>query len=190
MTEIKADETLDAKGLACPMPIVRTKKKMETLENGQVLEVLATDPGSGADIKAWSESVNHQFLGTIQNGELFKHYIRKITESDTSEQTYQHVVDNEVLAEKMQKNDQLTVIDVREEAEYKFNHIPNTINIPLGELELRIKQFNKGEPIYLICRTGNRSDLAAQKLVKLGFTEVYNVIPGMSGWTGKTKGIK
>ncbi|MFP7225534.1 sulfurtransferase TusA family protein, partial [Priestia filamentosa] len=43
---VKADVMLDAKGLACPMPIVRTKKKMDELKPGQVLEVQATDKGS------------------------------------------------------------------------------------------------------------------------------------------------
>ena len=44
-----------AKGLACPMPIVRTKKVMKELEAGQVIEVHATDKGSLADMKAWEE---------------------------------------------------------------------------------------------------------------------------------------
>ena len=53
---IKANLQLDAKGLACPMPIVKTKKAMSDLEDGQVLEVQATDKGSKADLKAWAES--------------------------------------------------------------------------------------------------------------------------------------
>lgn len=81
------------------------------------------------------------------------------------------------------------MIDVREAAEFAFNHIPNAISIPLGELEERINELNKQDVIYVVCRTGNRSDLAAQKLTEMGFTNVINVVYGMSQWTGKTSGI-
>ena len=63
------------------------------------------------------------------------------------------------------------------------------MNIPLGELEERLDQLNKENEIYVVCRTGSRSDFAAQKLVKKGFTNVINVVPGMSQWSGKTTGI-
>ena len=53
---IKSDVQLDAKGLACPMPIVKTKKAMNDVEEGQVLEVQATDKGSVADLAAWSKA--------------------------------------------------------------------------------------------------------------------------------------
>lgn len=52
MTAIVSNAKLDANGLACPMPIVRTKKVMKEFEGGQVLEVEATDKGSKADLKA------------------------------------------------------------------------------------------------------------------------------------------
>ena len=51
---IQVDHILDAKGLACPMPIVKTKQKMEQLLPGHVLEVQATDKGSIADIQSWA----------------------------------------------------------------------------------------------------------------------------------------
>lgn len=190
MSDIRAHKTLDAKGLACPMPIVQTKKAVESLEPGQVMEVLATDSGSGADIKAWAENANHQFLGTLQDGDVYKHYLRKATKADSKEKNHKQVLNNDELAEKMRNDSNLLVIDVREAAEYGFTHIPNTINIPFGELESHIEKLKKDEPVYLLCRTGNRSDLAAQQLTKLGFTEVYNVVPGMSGWTGETAGLK
>ncbi|MEI2400959.1 sulfurtransferase TusA family protein, partial [Paenibacillus phytohabitans] len=66
MEPLKTNSVLDAKGLACPMPIVKTKKAMNHLEGGQVLEVLATDKGSKADLKAWAESTGHQYLGTLE----------------------------------------------------------------------------------------------------------------------------
>ena len=55
----------------------------------------------------------------------------------------------------------------------------------MGELEARMEELDKDQEIYVICRTGNRSDLAAQMLVKAGFTKVYNVLPGMTEWKGE-----
>lgn len=189
MNNIKANVTLDAKGLACPMPIVRTKKAMNNLVEGQVLEVQATDKGSKADMKAWAESSGHHYLGTIEEGEVLKHYLRKSSNDELNERNHPNVINNEELEKKLDSNENILVIDVREAAEYAFNHIPNAISIPLGELEERINELNKQDQIMVVCRTGNRSDLAAQKLVDKGFTRVINVVPGMSQWTGDTIGI-
>ncbi|MEH7115477.1 sulfurtransferase TusA family protein [Neobacillus niacini] len=186
MDSMKANVILDAKGLACPMPIVKTKKTMSGLEAGQVLEVLATDKGSKADIKAWSESTGHQYLGTLEEGEVLKHYIRKSSNDETIERTHPNVVNNNELEMKLATSENIVVLDVRETAEYAFNHIPNAISIPLGELEQRSGELEKEEEIYVVCRTGNRSDLAAQKLAEKGFTKVINIVPGMSQWSGKT----
>ena len=77
---IHTDHMLDAKGLACPMPIVKTKKAMNDLEPGQVIEVQATDKGSLADIQAWATSSGHQYLGTTEEADVLKHYLRKASE--------------------------------------------------------------------------------------------------------------
>ena len=186
MEPLKTDFLLDAKGLACPMPIVKTKKAMNNLESGQVLEVQATDKGSKADIQAWAKSAGHQYLGTIEEGEVLKHYLRKSSNDGSVERKHLNVIDNEELNQKLETNTNIVLIDVREAAEYAFNHIPNAISIPLGELEDRLDELNKNDEIYVVCRTGNRSDLAAQKLADKGFAKVINVVPGMSEWTGKT----
>lgn len=55
--DIKVNHVLDAKGLACPMPIVKTKKALSDLNAGEVIEVQATDKGSTADIQAWATHV-------------------------------------------------------------------------------------------------------------------------------------
>lgn len=186
---MKANEILDAKGLACPMPIVKTKKAINNLEAGFVLEVQATDKGSKADIKAWAESTGHQYLGTLEEGDVLKHYIRKATGEEKEERKHPHTASNEDLEKRLENNDQFVVLDVRESAEYAFNHIPNAICIPLGELEDRMNELNKDAEIFVVCRTGNRSDMAAQKLTENGFSNVINVVPGMSGWTGNTTSI-
>lgn len=189
MNDIKVNVILDAKGLACPMPIVKTKKAMNGLEAGQVLEVLATDKGSKADLKAWAGSTGHQYLGTLEDGEVLKHYLRKSSGVDTVERKHPNVVSNEELDQKLKETNELVIVDVRESAEYAFDHIPNAISIPLDELESRLNELNKEDALFVICRTGNRSDLASQKLAENGFTNVMNVVPGMSQWTGETKSI-
>ena len=186
MENVKANVILDAKGLACPMPIVKTKKAMNGLEAGQVLEVQATDKGSKADLKAWAQSTGHQYLGTLEEGEVLMHYLRKSSNDETIERKHPNVIDNDELERKLEENDNMVVLDVRENAEYAFNHIPNAISIPLGELEKRIDELSKEAEIYVVCRTGSRSDLAAQKLTEKGFSKVINVVPGMSQWSGKT----
>jgi rhodanese-related sulfurtransferase/TusA-related sulfurtransferase len=189
MNDIKVNVSLDAKGLACPMPIVKTKKTMNGLEAGQVLEVLATDKGSKADLKAWAGSTGHQYLGTLEDGEVLKHYLRKSSDVDSVERMHPNVASNEDLVQKLKETNDLVIVDVRESAEYAFNHIPNAFSIPLGELESRMNELNKEDEIFVVCRTGNRSDLASQKLAENGFTNVMNVVPGMSQWTGETKSI-
>lgn len=188
MNSIKTDVVLDAKGLACPMPIVRTKKQINAMENGQILEVLATDKGSKADIKAWAESTGHQYLGTLEEGDVLKHYIRKANGEHLDEPKHPNIVTNAAL-EQMLSEGRVKIIDVREEAEYAFSHIPGSICLPLGELEEKCEQLNITDEVYVVCRTGSRSDLAAQKLSKLGYTKVFNVVPGMSEWKGQTEGL-
>jgi rhodanese-related sulfurtransferase/TusA-related sulfurtransferase len=190
MESLKTNLVLDAKGLACPMPIVKTKKAMTNLDAGQVLEVQATDKGSKADIKAWAGSTGHQYLGTIEDGEVLKHYLRKSSGEEKLERKHPNIISNEELQKKMvEQIDNMLIVDVRETAEFVFNHIPNAVSIPLGELETRLNELSKDNEIYVVCRTGNRSDFAAQKLAEKGFTMVVNVVPGMSEWSGKTETI-
>ncbi|MFA9556972.1 sulfurtransferase TusA family protein [Evansella sp. AB-rgal1] len=185
---IKTDNMLDAKGLACPMPIVKTKKVMNDLLPGQVLEVQATDKGSTADLRTWSERVGHHYIGTVEEGDVLKHYLRKASDvEETREETKHSVVtSNKELQQKLDSNEDIIIIDVREEAEYSFNHIPGSKNIPIGVLEKNFGDLNKNGAVYVVCRTGYRSDLAAQKLTENGFTNVTNVVPGMSKWSGTT----
>lgn len=68
---MKIDKVLDAKGLACPMPIVRTKKAMDELTSGQVLEIHVTDKGAENDLTAWAKAGRHKLLDhTEENGVL------------------------------------------------------------------------------------------------------------------------
>ncbi|MCZ2259523.1 sulfurtransferase TusA family protein [Sporosarcina sp. G11-34] len=184
---IKTDFVLDAKGLACPMPIVKTRKVMKELKPGNVLEVQATDKGSTADLKAWATSSGHHYLGTTEHAGLLKHYLRKSSEEEKVEKKHPHIVSNEELQEILVKNSDALVLDVREAAEFAFSHIEGAQSMPLGEVETKLHSIDKLAEIYVVCRTGNRSDHVAQKLVAAGFTKVVNVVPGMSVWNGPIK---
>lgn len=74
---ITPDRTLDAKGLSCPMPLLRTKKEIEKLASGQILEVLGTDPVSGNDLPGWAARSGHQFLGVKEDAGFFRFFIKK-----------------------------------------------------------------------------------------------------------------
>jgi tRNA 2-thiouridine synthesizing protein A len=77
MNEIKADETLDARGLSCPMPLLKTKKAIEKLASGQVLEILGSDPGTGNDLPHWAKRSGHDFLGEKEDEGFSRYFIKK-----------------------------------------------------------------------------------------------------------------
>lgn len=182
--DIHVDQIIDAKGLACPMPIVRTKKAIEKIKPGEVIEVQATDKGSISDLKAWSKSSNHDYLGTNEDGDVLKHYIRKVSDVENKDEIkHEKVLKLEDLQRKIERQHDLFILDVREPAEFAFGHIPGAKNMPLGQMNFN--KLNKDESLYVICRTGNRSDLAAQKLSAEGFRQVFNVVPGMNQWEGQ-----
>ena len=70
-------QTLDARGLNCPMPIVKTAQAIKTIESGQLLEVLATDPGSVKDFAAWSRTTGHQLLEQTVDGGVYRFVLRR-----------------------------------------------------------------------------------------------------------------
>lgn len=74
---MKFDKLLDAKGLACPMPIVKTKKAMTELETGQILEIHTTDKGAINDLSAWSKTVGHELLSQKEENGVLKFWIKK-----------------------------------------------------------------------------------------------------------------
>lgn len=77
MPEYTADRTLDAKGLLCPMPVVKAAKEMKALEPGQILEILATDRGSLADFPAWAEDTGNDLLEQHEQDGVYVFFIRK-----------------------------------------------------------------------------------------------------------------
>lgn len=76
-TEVKADQVLDAKGLSCPLPILKTKKAVEALSKDQVLKVETTDPGSKNDMASWAKRTGNEILKLEEGSGTFIFYIKK-----------------------------------------------------------------------------------------------------------------
>lgn len=75
-----------------------------------------------------------------------------------------------------------TLVDVREFAEYAGERVPDARLMPLGDLDKRHLELDHEKPIYVMCRTGRRSQEAQKKLKALGFKNVINVVGGMEAW--------
>ncbi|MCY3410771.1 MAG: sulfurtransferase TusA family protein [Candidatus Heimdallarchaeota archaeon] len=71
------DQELDASGLSCPMPILRTAKAIKKMDSGKVLKVTSTDPGSVEDIPKWVTKQKHDLLKNAVEGEKYVFYIKK-----------------------------------------------------------------------------------------------------------------
>ena len=74
---ILPDRKIDCLGLACPMPILKTREAVKQLAPGQVLEMISDDPASEADLRSWSAKTGHRLLATERNGPVFRFLIRK-----------------------------------------------------------------------------------------------------------------
>ena len=74
---VTANSVLDAKGLSCPMPLLRTKKEIGKLASGEVLQVDGTDPGSRNDIPGWCERSGHEYLGEKEETGYISFFIKK-----------------------------------------------------------------------------------------------------------------
>src|SRR5699024_5665212 len=141
-----------------------------------------------SDIKAWAESTGHQYLGTVEEDDVLMHYLRKASDVEVeNEGNYDDVLELQKLYEKVDEQEDTTILDVREQAEYAFNHIPGALNSLLGELEDCIDEVDCVDMVYVSCRTGNRSSIRAQKLTRSGFRLIKKVVLRMSEWDGPTE---
>ena len=74
---MESTKILDVKGMSCPMPIVLTKKEMDTLSSGDILEVHLTDKGAKADMPAWAHAAGHSIIELIETIDVIKFFIKK-----------------------------------------------------------------------------------------------------------------
>lgn len=72
-----ADQTLDAKGLNCPLPILKAKKALKEVPAGGTLEILATDPGSVADFQAFCRTTGNELVEQSEDGGVFRFLLKK-----------------------------------------------------------------------------------------------------------------
>ncbi len=77
MSDITPTQELDARGLSCPLPVLRTKKAIKGLASGDVLKVVATDPGSVADMAAFSRRTKHEILDQSEGGGEYTFFFKK-----------------------------------------------------------------------------------------------------------------
>jgi TusA-related sulfurtransferase len=70
-------QSLDLKGLSCPLPIVKTAKAMKELRSGDLLEVFATDPGSVPDFQAWAKSTGNELVERTVESAVYRFVLRK-----------------------------------------------------------------------------------------------------------------
>jgi tRNA 2-thiouridine synthesizing protein A len=73
---ITPDKTLDCKGLACPMPILKTRKALDQMESGQILEILGDDPATENDLPAFARNVGHEYLGSKDEEGFTRYYLK------------------------------------------------------------------------------------------------------------------
>ncbi|MEO8506306.1 MAG: sulfurtransferase TusA family protein [Betaproteobacteria bacterium] len=71
------DKELDARGLSCPLPILKTKKALNDLTSGQVLKVLATDPGSIKDMQAFATQTGNPLLSSSEENKAYVFFLKK-----------------------------------------------------------------------------------------------------------------
>ncbi len=76
--DLSPDDSLDVRGLSCPLPILKTKERLAAMASGEVLEILATDTDSAAHIPAFCKKVGHELLDIVEEGGLLTFYIKKV----------------------------------------------------------------------------------------------------------------
>lgn len=74
---IKEDKILDCSGMLCPMPIVKVSKAIKELQSGQVLKMVATDPGAPPDMEAWSRQTGNELLRSTSENGKFVFFLKK-----------------------------------------------------------------------------------------------------------------
>lgn len=75
--DVRSDVELNCRGLSCPLPVLRTRKTMEAMQSGQVLKLIATDPGAASDMPAWVRQTGHTLVKAEQPAGEYVFYIQK-----------------------------------------------------------------------------------------------------------------
>ena len=87
MSDVQVSMELDCRGLNCPLPILKTKKAIDNLNTGEVLKMIATDPGSTNDMNAWSRRTGHELVSNEQDGDDYIFFVRKKSKVSSSKKS-------------------------------------------------------------------------------------------------------
>ncbi len=77
LKKLEVAKSVDARGTACPGPLLEAKKALSTIEEGEVMEILSADEGTKVDIPKWCNKQGHDYLGTVEENGYYKIYMRK-----------------------------------------------------------------------------------------------------------------
>jgi len=77
LKKLDVAKSVDARGTACPGPLLEAKKALSTIEEGEVMEILSADEGTKVDIPKWCNKQGHDYLGTVEENGYYKIYMRK-----------------------------------------------------------------------------------------------------------------
>lgn len=77
LKSVSVTKSIDARGTACPGPLLEAKKAIGTIEAGEIMEILSADEGTKVDIPKWCNKQGHEYLGTVEENGYFKIYMKK-----------------------------------------------------------------------------------------------------------------
>lgn len=77
MTALQADKILDCSGMLCPLPVIKTSRAIKEVQVGQILKLVATDPGAPPDMEAWSRQTGHELLASHTEDGKFVFFFRR-----------------------------------------------------------------------------------------------------------------
>ena len=77
LNNLTVNKSVDARGTACPGPLLEAKKAIGTIGSGEIMEILSADEGTKKDIPKWANKKGHEYLGTVEESGFFKIYLKK-----------------------------------------------------------------------------------------------------------------
>ncbi len=77
-TPPKSDQVIDARGSACPGPLMETKKAIRKVKKGEILEIWSSDAGSREDIPTWINFAKHEYLGYVEDSGYDRHFVKRM----------------------------------------------------------------------------------------------------------------
>lgn len=138
-----------------PYVLITEKNTIEELTKNLVRIGMEHFFGYIADLNNWADHCNELEV------------VKQITVSELS---------------KLNKDEEIQIIDVRESTEYKSAHIPQAVNIHAGLIENNLEKIDKSKKVVVYCESGDRSSIAISKLMKNGFLNAYNLTGGIKAW--------